>query len=154
MHYVLYVCKHKERERVKHTIIKNAQKLDIKFITHILIRQIGDLGCIYTNPFILNGHNVSLSFFCVYTNTRNFTMYTWRHGTSHVVCLVVLATRTCRTYAICKCKVAAVTVKKWDHMTSCYKSQVTSHNVVCLVVLATYVPHICDMQVQSSGCNS
>ena len=50
--------------------------------------------------------------FSVFTRIRNFTMYTWRHATSHVV---------------------------------------------CLVVLATYVPRICDMQVQStesSGCNS
>ena len=33
--------------------------------------------------------------FSVFTRIRNFTMYTWRHATSHVVCLVVLATYVC-----------------------------------------------------------
>ena len=34
-----------------------------------------DLGCVYTNPFILNRHNISLSVFCVYTNTLFYNVH-------------------------------------------------------------------------------
>ena len=34
-----------------------------------------NLGCVYTNPFVINGHNVSLSVFCVYTNMLFYNVH-------------------------------------------------------------------------------